>query len=251
MSVLAVDGLAKSFGGVRAVDGVSFAIDAGELVALIGPNGAGKSTLFNAINGQLAPDADRVMLAGRSIGALATAAIWRCGVGRTFQVAASFGSMTVAENVQMALASHHRRLGALWPVADRLYRDEAIALLALVDMADAAGRAAAVLAYGDLKRLELAVALAADPVLLRMDEPTAGMAPGERAAMMAVVARIAGERALAVLFTEHDMDVVFGHATRIIVLDHGRLIADGLPDAVRNDAGVRAVYLGDAGEAPS
>ena len=177
MSLLAVRDLAKAFGGVRSVDNVSFDVGEGEFLALIGPNGAGKSTCFNMINGQLMPDSGDIRLGDRSIRGLAPRAIWRLGVGRTFQVAATFGSMTVVENVQLALVSHHGetfRFGA--PLAGR-YRTRAIELLGQVGMAEAADRACSVLAYGDVKRIELAIALANDPRLLLMDEPTAGMAP--------------------------------------------------------------------------
>ena len=243
-AVLAVEDLAKAFGGVQAVDGVSFAVEAGELLAMIGPNGAGKSTCFNLCGGQLRPDRGRVTLGGREIAGLRPREIWRLGVGRTFQITATFASMTVAENVQVALLSHARRLGGLWRPARGFARDEALALLALVGMESQSGRACGELAYGDLKRVELAVALANAPRLLLMDEPTAGMAPAERIQLMELAARIARERSIAVLFTEHDMDVVFGHADRIVVLDRGRVIAAGSPDAVRGDARVRAVYLG-------
>jgi branched-chain amino acid transport system ATP-binding protein len=243
-AALEVRGLSKSFGGVRAVDGVDFKVASGELMALIGPNGAGKTTCFNMLNGQLRPDAGDVLLAGRSIRGLPPREVWRRGVGRTFQITATFGSMTVAENVQMALISHHRRIASLWPRASALYRDRAIELLSQVGMAPAADRACGVLAYGDLKRVELAVALANEPKLLLMDEPTAGMAPGERIALMELTHRIVRERSISVLFTEHDMDVVFGHADRIIVLNRGRLIAAGSPAEMRDHAEVREVYLG-------
>ncbi|MCW5745045.1 MAG: ABC transporter ATP-binding protein [Alphaproteobacteria bacterium] len=242
--VLDVRGLAKAFGGVRAVDEVDFSVGAGELLAMIGPNGAGKSTCFNMLNGQLRPDAGAVSLAGRSIAGLAPRRIWRLGVGRTFQITATFVSMTVRENVQMALLSYHRRLGSLLSRARDLYVAEADALLDRVAMRDQAERVCGVLAYGDLKRVELAVALANDPKLLLMDEPTAGMAPRERVQLMELAARLARERAIAVLFTEHDMDVVFAHADRVIVLDRGRLIAQGTPAEVRADPQVQAVYLG-------
>jgi branched-chain amino acid transport system ATP-binding protein len=242
--VLEVRGLAKAFGGVRALDGVSFTVAAGEKLAMIGPNGAGKSTCFNLLNGQLPPDAGAVTLEGRSIVGLRPRQIWRLGVGRTFQITATFASMTVRENVQMALLSHHRRLGALLARAGALYAAEADALLERVAMRDQAERVCGVLAYGDVKRVELAVALANDPRLLLMDEPTAGMAPQERTQLMALTGRLARERGIAVLFTEHDMDVVFGHADRVIVLDRGTLIAEGTPAQVRADPQVRAVYLG-------
>ncbi|MCX7891765.1 MAG: ABC transporter ATP-binding protein [Burkholderiales bacterium] len=247
MTVLAVENLSKSFGGVHAVRNVSFAVGAGELLALIGPNGAGKTTCFNMLNGQIRPDSGSVRLGGREIVGLAPRAVWRLGVGRTFQITATFASMTVRENVQMALLSHHRRVSSWWPRAARLYREEADRLLERVGMAEQAERACSVLAYGDLKRVELAVALANAPRLLLMDEPTAGMAPKERIALMALTAEIVRERGLAVLFTEHDMDVVFTHADRIIVLNRGTLIAAGRPADVRADAEVQAVYLGSRG----
>jgi branched-chain amino acid transport system ATP-binding protein len=242
--VLAVRHLGKSFGGVHAVRDVGFDVVAGELLAMIGPNGAGKTTCFNMLNGQLAPDSGMIELAGRSIVGLKPRAIWRLGVGRTFQITQTFGSMTVRENVQMALLSHRSRLNSLLARARGLFREEAMALLEQVGIAEQAERVCGVLAYGDLKRVELAVALANEPKLLLMDEPTAGMAPKERVALMALTGQIARQRNVAVLFTEHDMDVVFAQADRIIVLDRGRLIAEGTPEAVRADARVRAVYLG-------
>lgn len=244
MSILAAENLRKRFGGVEAVAGVSFAVEPGRLLALIGPNGAGKTTCFNMLMGQLRPDGGRVLLEGRDVTGLRPREIWRLGVGRTFQITQTYASMTVRENVQMALLSHRRRLFAMWPRARSLYADEADALLALVGMAEQGGRPCGILAYGDLKRVELAVALANAPRLLLMDEPTAGMAPKERAELMALTAGIVRERDLSVLFTEHDMDVVFAHADRVLVLDRGRLIAEGPPEAVRANARVREVYLG-------
>ena len=247
MAVLAVEHLAKSFGGVEAVRGVSFEVAAGELLALIGPNGAGKTTCFNMLNGQLPADGGSVRFEAREILGMQPREVWRLGVGRTFQITATFASMTVRENVQMALLAHHRRLREWWRPAARLYRDEADRLLARVGMKEQAERACSVLAYGDLKRVELAVALANEPRLLLMDEPTAGMAPKERIALMALAAEIVRERGIAVLFTEHDMDVVFAHADRIIVLNRGRLIAAGEPAEVRASAEVQQVYLGSRG----
>ena len=242
--VLVVRDLAKSFGGVHAVQGVSFDVEAGQMLALIGPNGAGKTTCFNMLGGQLQPDRGEVLLAGRPITGLKPRVVWRLGVGRTFQITATFTSMTVRENVQMALISHERGLWNPFAPARARHAAEADALLAQVGMAEQADRACGVLAYGDLKRGERAVALANRPKLLLMDEPTAGMAPRERIELMALTAQIAAERNIAVLFTEHDMDVVFAHADRVIVLDRGHLIADGTAEEVRHDANVRAVYLG-------
>jgi branched-chain amino acid transport system ATP-binding protein len=170
--------------------------------------------------------------------------VWAMGVGRTFQITATFGSMTVRENVQMVLLSRARRLLGLWPRASALYRSEAQELLARVGMRDQAERACSLLAYGDLKRVELAMALAHHPKLLLMDEPTAGMAPRERNDLMALTAELTRERGLGVLFTEHSMDVVFTYARRLLVLSRGKLIAEGTPAQVRDNPEVQAVYLG-------
>ena len=243
MSILAVENLAKSYSGFQAVNDVSFALQAGEMLALIGPNGAGKSTCFNMIDGQLAPSAGRIRMFGRDVTGAPARDIWRLGVGRTFQIAATFGSMTVAENVQVALSSHHHDWAVLhW--AARCYAQEANDLLTLVGMANQAERSCGELAYGDVKRLELAIALANEPKLLLMDEPAAGMAPTERGALMTLVSRIARERTIGVLFTEHDMDAVFGHADRILVLNRGVLIAEGSPADIRSNQQVQEVYLG-------
>ena len=244
MSFLTVQNLSKSFGGNRAVDDVSFALAKGELLALIGPNGAGKSTCFNMLYGILAPDKGSVCLDGRELIGMKPRDIWRLGVGRTFQITAVYASMSVVENVQMALISHHRKTFSAFTRAARLYRDDAMALLNLIGMKDQAHRAANILAYGDLKRLELAVAMAHDPALLLMDEPTAGMAPGERRALMKLTADIVAERGVSVLFTEHDMDVVFENAHRILVLNRGKLLAEGSVNDVRANPAVQEVYLG-------
>jgi branched-chain amino acid transport system ATP-binding protein len=244
MSVLAVHGLCKSFGGVRAVNDVSFAIARGEFLAMIGPNGAGKSTCFNIINGQLAPDSGSIRFEDQDIAGMHPRDIWRRGVGRTFQVAATFSSMTVVENVQMALLSHTGDIYRLWRPAAAMHRQRALDLLAQVGMREAADRPSRELAYGDVKRVELAIALANEPRLLLMDEPTAGMAPRERNDLIALVKKLVVERGISVLFTEHSMDVVFAFADRIIVLARGRLIADGDATAIRDDAKVQEVYFG-------
>ena len=242
--VLETKGLSKSFGGIVAVDDVSFQLQKGELLALIGPNGAGKSTCFNMLMGQLPPTAGEVYLSGEKINGLRPRQIWRKGVGRTFQITATYSSMTVVENVQMALLSHHKQVFRFAPRAHLMYHAEAIALLKKVGMAEQAERHCAVLAYGDLKRMELAIALAHDPVLLLMDEPTAGMAPKERVALMQLTANIVRDEQVSVLFTEHDMDVVFAHAHRIMVLNRGKLIAEGNATEIRNSPLVQEVYLG-------
>lgn len=243
--LLEVKDLMKSYGGVHAVRGVSFTVEAGQMLALIGPNGAGKSTCFNMLNGQIPPDAGTVRIEGRDIKGLPPRAVWRLGVGRTFQITATFASMTVRENVQVALLSFHGLISRVFGFAGAACRAEADALLALVGLTTQAERPCGELAYGDLKRLELAVALANQPRLLLMDEPTAGMAPRERVELMRLTAEIARAKGIGVLFTEHDMDVVFEHADEVMVLNRGQLIARGTPAEVRRDPQVRAIYLGE------
>jgi len=244
MSVLEIRALSKAFGGVRAVNDVGFAVERGEFLAMIGPNGAGKSTCFNMINGQLAPDSGEILFEGHDIAGLEPRAIWRRGVGRTFQVAATFASMTVIENVQMALISHANETYRLWRGAASLHRARALDLLEQVGMREAADRPSRALAYGDVKRIELAIALANEPRLLLMDEPTAGMGAGERRGLIELVKRLVVERGISVLFTEHSMDVVFAFADRIIVLARGRVIADGPAATIRDNAQVQEVYFG-------
>ena len=242
--LLRVSHLSKAFGGLHAVRDVGFDLAAGEMLALIGPNGAGKTTCFNMVNGQLKPDSGSVVLAGTELIGLRPDRIWRLGVGRTFQIAETFASLTVVENVQLALLSHAGRVFRAWRSARMQFRAEALALLASVGMEAQAERAMSVLAYGDVKRVELAMALANQPRLLLMDEPTAGMGPAERNELMALTRALARERSIGVLFTEHSMDVVFAHADRMIVLARGRLIAEGPPAQVRDDPHVREVYFG-------
>jgi branched-chain amino acid transport system ATP-binding protein len=243
--VLETRGLSKSFGGVRAVSGVDLAMPKGEIRALIGPNGAGKTTFFNMLTGQLRADAGSVLFKGERLSGLPPYAVWRRGVSRTFQITATFATLTALDNVRVARLSHTGKTYSLLEAASRLQAPEARALLDQVGLLEQADRVAGVLAYGDLKKLELAVALANDPEVLLLDEPTAGMAPAERGALMALTERIARARGLTVLFTEHDMDVVFAVADRIMVLHQGRVIADGPPAQVRADAQVQRVYLGE------
>jgi len=245
--MLSVRGLRKVFGGVRAVDDVSLDLRRGEIRALIGPNGAGKTTFFNMLTGQLRPDAGEVRLHGERISGLPPYAIWLRGVSRTFQITATFATLSVLENVQVARLSAARRSLTLFRNARRLETERARALLSRVGLAAEAPRPAGILAYGDLKKLELAVALANDPAVLLLDEPTAGMASAERGELMRLVVSIARAGGQTVLFTEHDMDVVWSAADRVLVLHQGRVIAEGTPGEVRADPTVQQVYLGEDG----
>ncbi len=244
MKLLEVTGLGKSFGGNRAVDGIGFSLERGELLALIGPNGAGKSTTFNMVNGQLRADTGSIRFDGVELIGRKPRDIWHRGVGRTFQIAETFASLTVVENVQMALLSADAKVFSFFARAADHRRDDAMALLQQVGMQPQADRPCSVLAYGDVKRVELAIAMANAPKLLLMDEPTAGMAPQERNALMALTKRLVVERGMAVLFTEHSMDVVFAYADRLIVLARGRLIAEGRPAEIRDHPKVQEVYFG-------
>jgi branched-chain amino acid transport system ATP-binding protein len=242
--ILDVCEVSKAFGGVKAVAGVSFALRPGDVQAVIGPNGAGKSTLFNLLTGQLACDRGRILFRGERIDGAPPHRIWRKGVSRTFQVPAVFQSLTVRENVQTALLSRRGMSGRLAAKAAGLFDADAARVLAQVGLLPHADEGCGTLSLGDLKRVELALALASDPTLLLLDEPTAGMSSEERADLMGTVVRIVRERNLTVLFTEHDMDVVFGAATKILVLHQGRVLAEGLPADVRGDPDVQRVYLG-------
>jgi len=241
--ILEVAALARSFDGVDAVRDVSLSLDAGDVVAVIGPNGAGKTTLFNLIHGELLADSGDVYFDGRSIVGMPTYAIARRGMGRTFQVPATFASMTVRESVALVLAARALRDGAV--VTPMLAVDGCEPFLARLRISDLADAHCAALAYGDAKRVEVALALAGEPRLLLMDEPTAGMSARSRRELMQIVVELARAGDVALLFTEHDMDIVFGFAGRVIVLDSGAVIADGRPEVVRHDPRVRAAYLGE------
>ena len=222
----------KSFGGIRAVDGVSLRVGVGDRVAVIGPNGAGKSTLFGLISGELRVDAGDVLLEGRSVRGVAPARRAKLGLGRTFQTARLFAGLSVRENVELA------------QVAGGRGGDGVEIALAEVGLDEDSEREAGVLAQGERKRLELAMVLAGEPAVLLLDEPTAGMGREERAAIMELVVGAVERRGLTMVFSEHDMDTVFAYARRVMVMDRGKPIADGPPETVRVDKQVRRVYLG-------
>ncbi len=243
--MLAVEGISRAFGGFQALSGVSLRVEPGEISAVIGPNGAGKSTLFNVITGHLVPDSGRVTFQGREITGLPPHTICRLGVARSFQRTNIFPRLTVFENVQTAVLSHERRAFGLWTPARNLGRARAMAVLEDVGLAHRAGEPSGSLSYGDQKQLELGITLALDPALLLLDEPTAGMSPQETRTSVALIERIARNRRLTVLFTEHDMSVVFSVARRIRVLHQGRILAEGTPDEIRRNDEVKRVYLGE------
>jgi branched-chain amino acid transport system ATP-binding protein len=244
--ILRVEALAKRFGGLQALGGVDLTVARGEFRAIIGPNGAGKSTFFNAMTGVLRPDSGRVTFEGREITGERPHVLARSGVARTFQITSVFHDLTALENVQVALLAHARRAWSVWPRASALYAGRARELLALVGLDGGAQRLAGALAHGDQKRLELAIALAGEPRLLLLDEPTAGMAAQERMESITLVHRVARELGLSCVFTEHDMAVVFAVATRITVMHQGRVLAEGTPGEVRARPEVQQVYLGAA-----
>jgi branched-chain amino acid transport system ATP-binding protein len=242
--VLRTTGLTKHFGGVQAVNGIDLAVPEGDLRAIIGPNGAGKTTLFNLITGDLSHDSGQIYFLGQEVGGLPPQDLCRRGIGRTFQITSIFRRLTALENVQTALLAHYRRQHNLFARAGRLYRHQAMTLLDRVGLDTQAAKPSGILAHGDQRRLELAIALASEPQLLMLDEPTAGMAPRERHEVMALVAAIAADAALTIVFTEHDMDVVFAVARRITVLHQGEVLAEGTPAEVRANPEVQRVYLG-------
>ena len=251
MTALQVRDLKRHFGGVRALDGVSFELAAGHCVALIGPNGAGKSTCFACLAGQQQPQSGQVLWAGQPLLGLSPAERLQRGVARTFQVAQTFEALTVLQNLQLVLSAGQL---SWWDRLDRRHTHAAEALLEPMDLLAHRHAVVADLPYGAKKRLELAMALAgwpdvhigtpADvPRLLLLDEPAAGLAPAERQAMMALVRRVAAS-GVTVLYTEHNMDAVFGVADRVLVLMQGRLVADGTPEQVAQDPRVLQDYLG-------
>ena len=244
-AVLRVADLRRHFGGVRALDGVSLEVAPGEFRAIIGPNGAGKSTFFNALTGLLRADAGRVIFEGREVTGQPPHALAREGISRTFQITSVFRDLTAIENLQVALFAHRRRAWTAWRPARAMEVGRAREVLDLVGLGALAGYPAGTLSHGDQKRLDLAIALAAEPRLLLLDEPTAGMAAQERLALIGLVHRTRRELGLTVVFTEHDMAVVFSVATRITVLHQGRVLAEGPPESVRANPQVQQVYLGE------
>jgi ABC-type branched-subunit amino acid transport system ATPase component len=246
MTILRVEGLTKRFGGLEALGGVDLSVAKGDFRAIIGPNGAGKSTFFNAMTGLLRPDAGRVTFEGRDVTGEPPHRLARRGVARTFQITSVFQDLSALENVQVSLLAHARQSWSAWPKAASLHEQRARELLGLVGLEHALERRAGTLSHGDQKRLELAIALAGEPRLLLLDEPTAGMAAQERLESIRLVHRLARELGLSCVFTEHDMAVVFAVATHITVMHQGKVLAEGTPAEVRARREVQQVYLGEA-----
>jgi branched-chain amino acid transport system ATP-binding protein len=244
--MLNVQNLKKSFDGFIATNGVSFSLQKGEIVSIIGPNGAGKTTLFNLTTGHIPPDEGTVRFKGIDTTRMAPHRICRLGMGRSFQRANIFPRLTVFQNIQAALLAHKgKSLTFLKPV-ESFFRQETGEILERVRLKEFAETTSGSLSYGFQKQLELGIALASDPELLLLDEPTAGMSAQETRQTIELIGRITKEKGLTLLFTEHDMEVVFSISQRILVLHQGRLIAEGTPDEVRNNAEVRKVYLGES-----
>jgi ABC-type branched-subunit amino acid transport system ATPase component len=244
--ILRIEGLAKRFGGLEALGNVSLRVERGDFRAIIGPNGAGKSTFFNTMTGLLRPDAGRVIFEGTDVTGEPPHLLARRGVGRTFQITSVFHDLSALQNVQVSLLAHARRSWSVWPKATPLHVERARQMLDLVGLSASADRAAGALSHGDQKRLELAIALAGEPRLLLLDEPTAGMAAQERLESIRLVHRVARELGVSCVFTEHDMAVVFAVATHITVMHQGKVLAEGTPAEVRARREVQQVYLGEA-----
>jgi branched-chain amino acid transport system ATP-binding protein len=243
--MLSTHGLTRRFGGLAAMQDVTLQIPDGEVRSVIGPNGAGKTTLLNLITGAIRPSAGRIELDGRDITGLAPSAIFRLGLVRSFQIALLFPKLTVRENVELMAYGRLRRsvLGRFGQ--RRLLEERTAHALDRVNMLDRAGREAGTLAHGDRRLVEIAMVLAAVPSVLLLDEPTAGMSPAETERTAVLLRALAP--AITLVIVEHDMNVVMSISDKVLVLDHGRILAEGRPDEIRANAAVREVYLGPAG----
>ena len=243
--MLQVENLLKSFDKFKAVNGAELIVNAGEMVAVIGPNGAGKTTLFNLITGQLKPDHGRILFRGEPIAGLPAHVICRRGIARSFQIANIFPRLTVFRNVQVSVLARKGLGYTLFTPAQRLVVEETDHILESVGLIDKKLYVAGALSHGDKRTLEIAIALGNEPQLLVLDEPTAGMSPEETESAMVLIKRLARDQGLTILFCEHDMDVVFNVANRIMVMQNGRTIAQGTPAAVRENSAVQEAYLGE------
>ncbi len=244
-TILDIQGLKKSFGGVIATDGVTLGVDAGELHAIIGPNGAGKTTLIAQLSGDLAPDAGHVVFNGKDITTVPTHRRSHFGLARSFQITSVFMGLSVIDNVALAVQAHDGHSFRFWQPAttQARLRKPALEVLEKVGLAHRAGTIASAMSHGERRQLEIAMALATNPSFLLLDEPMAGMGVEESAAMVSILRSLKGEKTI--LLVEHDMDAVFALADRISVLVYGRIIATGKPEDIRKNADVRSAYLGE------
>jgi branched-chain amino acid transport system ATP-binding protein len=241
---LQTQGITKEFGKLRAVNEVSLEISKGDVHAIIGPNGAGKSTYFNLITGYHRATSGKVLFKGKEITRLPAYSRCRLGITRSFQITSIYPKLTVYESVLMGLLSHRNVTLNFLSSGKKFFKEEVWRILEDVGLADQANVSGDSISHGDKKRLELGITLGTEPELLLLDEPTCGMSPGETETTMIFIKKLVEERGLTILFTEHDMSVVFGIAKRISVLHQGTLIADGTPQAVRDSEEVQKVYLG-------
>ena len=248
-SVLIVEDLSRNFGGVQAVKDVNLAVPAGQMRAVIGPNGAGKSTFFNLLTGYIPCNSGRILFGGKDVTGLPPHSLCRLGLGRTFQINSIFASATVLENVQVALLSHRRRIWNMWAAADKLLVREAEELLTILGLEDRAEKLGSELSYGDRRRLEVALALACEPQLLLLDEPTAGMSIPDKPGMVELIRKVSRERGVTVILIEHDMDIVFSVADEITVLHQGAVVAQGTPQEIKSNEQVQQIYLGEDADA--
>jgi len=246
-SFLEVKGVSKAFGGFVAVNDLSLSLRQGETTALIGPNGAGKTTLYNMLSGRLKPSSGAILFRGADITGLAPHRICKLGISRSFQITNIFNDLTVLENVQVALVARHNKGLDLWRVnaRDRELEDQGLDHLARLGLRSLARSRAGTLSYGDKRLVELAIVLATAPSLVLLDEPTAGMTPDETHAVVRLLRGLTEGGSYTFFLTEHDMDVVFGLAGRVVVMHRGELLAEGTPDEIKGDPAVRAAYLAD------
>lgn len=242
--MLEIRNLKKSFAGFVATDNVSLDVEKNRITAVIGPNGAGKSTLFNLITGHLVPNSGEVILEGQNITGIMPHKICGMGMARSFQRTNIFPKLTVYENIQAAFIAHGGKGLNMWSASRSQFRDKTDSMIEQLALGDVANTIAGEMSHGAQKQVELGIALAGEPRILLLDEPTAGMSAQETRESIALLERIAKDRGLTLLFTEHDMDVVFSISHKIAVLHQGRIIASGTPESVRQNEEVRRVYLG-------
>ncbi len=248
-SVLIVEDLSRNFGGVQAVKDVNLAVPAGQLRAVIGPNGAGKSTFFNLLTGYIPCTSGRILFRGKDVTGLPPNSLCRLGLVRTFQINSIFSNARVLENVQVALLAHRRRIWNMWAAADKLLVREAEELLTTLGLEARAEKLGSELSYGDRRRLEVALALACEPQLLLLDEPTAGMSIPDKPGMVELIRKVSRERGVTVILIEHDMDIVFSVADEITVLHQGAVVAQGTPQEIKSNEQVQQIYLGEDADA--